>query len=279
MKSSWRECLTAYTTNINSTISFNIYQELSQNLNNIITLKIDINSTMQLNFDENQNSSSNISYKSNHLHIIKEDDKGIIFSIRLGKAVIIVNGLKNRDNKIQIILVPYNGLISNYTLKINQAKQFKNLMIVAHPDDETLWGGANLYNDKYFVVCLTNGFNNQRTNDFRKILKFTKNRDIILDYPDLQDSIRDNWSEVEIGIVKDITTVLNYNNWDKIVTHGPMEQQEIIIIKKSVNMLLFNNLWNVYSKNILFFRLYIFYKTMIYYLNKSNKNHFTIFDF
>ena len=94
-------------------------------------------------------------------------------------------------------------------------------MIVAHPDDETLWGGANLYKDEYFVVCLTNGYNYKRANDFRKILNFTKNKGIILDYPDLQDSIRDNWSEVKIGILKDLSTILKYNHWDKIVTHGP----------------------------------------------------------
>ena len=94
-------------------------------------------------------------------------------------------------------------------------------MIVSHPDDETLWGGANLYKDQYFVVCLTNGFNLKRANDFRKLLEFTKNRGIILDYPDTEDLIRDDWSEVKTGILKDLSTILNYKKWDKVVTHGP----------------------------------------------------------
>ena len=45
-------------------------------------------------------------------------------------------------------------------------------MIVAHPDDETLWGGANLLKERYFVVCLTNGYDLIRSNEFKEILKF-----------------------------------------------------------------------------------------------------------
>ena len=33
-----------------------------------------------------------------------------------------------------------------------------NLMIVAHPDDETLWGGAHLIEDNYYVVCVVEMF-------------------------------------------------------------------------------------------------------------------------
>ena len=32
-----------------------------------------------------------------------------------------------------------------------------HLMIVAHPDDETLWGGAHIADGGYLVVCITNG--------------------------------------------------------------------------------------------------------------------------
>ena len=90
------------------------------------------------------------------------------------------------------------------------------------PDDETLWGGINLFKYNYFVVCLTNGFNLKRANDFRQILNFTNNSGIILNYPDLKENnIRDDWSEVKKGILKDLSIILNYKNWDKIVTHGP----------------------------------------------------------
>jgi len=93
-------------------------------------------------------------------------------------------------------------------------------MIVAHPDDEILWGGANLLKERYFVVCLTNGYNLVRQNEFKKILKFTDNGGIILNYPDFQENIRDDWSEVKTGILNDLVTILNYKHWKKIVTYG-----------------------------------------------------------
>ena len=31
------------------------------------------------------------------------------------------------------------------------------LMIVAHPDDDVIWGGAHLMDGDYYVVCITNG--------------------------------------------------------------------------------------------------------------------------
>ena len=102
-----------------------------------------------------------------------------------------------------------------------KANEFNKIMIVVHPDDEILWGGATLYKEKYFVVCLTNGYNLKRAQDFRNILKFTRNGGLILNYPDIQDNIRNNWSDVKNGIIKDMFTLLNYKNWDKIVTHGP----------------------------------------------------------
>ena len=45
--------------------------------------------------------------------------------------------------------------------------QAKKLMIVAHPDDETLWGGAHLLEGDYLIVCLTHGSDAVRRNCVR----------------------------------------------------------------------------------------------------------------
>ena len=116
--------------------------------------------------------------------------------------------------------VSNNGLINKKTLDTYKANEYENIMIVAHPDDETLWGGANLYNDDYFVICLTNGYDLTRANDFRNILKFTNSSGIILNYPDTQDGVRDDWTYVKEGILKDLYTAINYKKWNKIVTYG-----------------------------------------------------------
>jgi LmbE family N-acetylglucosaminyl deacetylase len=213
-KSSGRDCLTAFTKNINSTICFHIENKEIILENNTI-LNLEFNSSKQLYFGENA------SYKSNNPQLISVDDKGIIRAKLPGKANITVSGLNKKIITFQVLSIPNNGLINNNTLKINNADNFKNLMIVAHPDDETLWGGSNLCKDKYFVVCLTNGHNFKRSNDFKKILEFSNNGGIILDYPDKQDYVQDKWLHVTDGIIKDLITILNYKHWDKIVTHEP----------------------------------------------------------
>lgn len=38
----------------------------------------------------------------------------------------------------------------------------ESLMIVAHPDDETIWGGSHLINGNYTVLCITNGNKKKR---------------------------------------------------------------------------------------------------------------------
>ena len=141
--------------------------------------------------------------------------------MRPGSSTIIAKGLDGKNTQIKVLVTSNNGLINKHILDESSANKYKNVMIVAHPDDEVLWGGANLYKEKYFVVCLTNRYNPSRSNDFRKIMKFTKNNGIILDYPDIQENIKDDWSEVKIGILKDLSKILNYKHWDKIVTYGP----------------------------------------------------------
>ena len=212
-KLSGRECLNIFTKNNNTTFCFSIHEKKQITYKNNTILTLVFNSTKQLNFGEN------LFYKSNYLEIISVDEKGIIKAKLPGKANITISGLNNKNFIIQVLSVPNNGLISNNILKLNNADNFKNLMIVAHPDDEVLWGGGHLCTDKYFVVFLTNGHNFKRSNDFRKIIEFLKNGGIILDYPDKQDYVRDQWLNVKEGMTKDLTTILNYKHWDKIVTH------------------------------------------------------------
>ena len=65
-----------------------------------------------------------------------------------------------------------------------QLEDCTKLMIVAHPDDETIWGGAHLADKGYFVVCLTDGYNKTRRNEFQNTIKESGNKGLILRYPD-----------------------------------------------------------------------------------------------
>ena len=221
MKLTGKECLTAYIKNCNYTVCFDIYNTPKINFEENSPIKIETYCTKNLKLNKGDYPESNIKYKSNYPDIIKVDNKGEITAIRPGKAIITASGLDNTTAQIKIISISNNGFVNNYTLNNLNITQCENIMIVAHPDDEILWGGANLFKDNYFVVCLTNGYNLKRANDFKKILEFTKNKGIILNYPDVQDFIKDDWTLVRKGMLKDLEIILNYKNWNKIVTHGP----------------------------------------------------------
>ena len=55
-----------------------------------------------------------------------------------------------------------------------------HLMIVAHPDDETLWGGAHIADGGYLVVCITNGNNPTRSAEFQSVMQASGNVGLIL---------------------------------------------------------------------------------------------------
>lgn len=94
------------------------------------------------------------------------------------------------------------------------------LMIVAHPDDETIWGGGHLKDGGYFVLCITDGRCKKRSEEFMNVLKESGNDGIILEYPDKVLGKRDDWSKVSDGIKSDVQTVMEYKNWGLIVTHN-----------------------------------------------------------
>lgn len=95
------------------------------------------------------------------------------------------------------------------------------LMIVAHPDDEILWGGAHLIEDDYLVVCVTCGAVKERVNEFIQVMGETNDKYIMLGYPDKTNGERDNWDLHRENIAKDIDKILELRDWEMIVTHNP----------------------------------------------------------
>ena len=100
-------------------------------------------------------------------------------------------------------------------------KDVDNLMIIAHPDDDLLWGGYNLIKDDYLVVCITCDSNKDRTKEFKNVMNHTNDRYIVFDYPDKVDNKRADWTNCYDDISSDIDEIINYKEWKKIVTHNP----------------------------------------------------------
>lgn len=94
------------------------------------------------------------------------------------------------------------------------------LLIVAHPDDDMLWGGAHLMDGDYFIVVVTNRNNAKRSREFRNVLEESGNSGIILGYPDKSFGKKDSWEHNKDGIRSDLEKIINYKHWDLIVTHN-----------------------------------------------------------
>ena len=103
--------------------------------------------------------------------------------------------------------------------KIDLSKANK-IMIVAHPDDEMIFGGAHLLVDDYLVVCVTCGLNKVRVNEFQNVMKETNDQYIMLGYPDKVLNIRSNWKEEKNQIYEDLSKIISLKKWDTIVTHN-----------------------------------------------------------
>lgn len=100
-------------------------------------------------------------------------------------------------------------------------KDTKKLMIVAHPDDELIWGGSRLFSDDWFVVCITNGNNKTRHAEFEKVMKETGDSYLIMNFPDKVDGKKSDWANDKETISKYLSDIINMRDWDEIVTHNP----------------------------------------------------------
>lgn len=97
----------------------------------------------------------------------------------------------------------------------------KKLMIVAHPDDETIWGGSHLLQDKYTVVCITCGTVDYRVDEFKRVMEITEDDYLMLGFPDLTNYHIDDWSTVYNDIYNTLQNIIVSQNWSLIVTHNP----------------------------------------------------------
>jgi LmbE family N-acetylglucosaminyl deacetylase len=93
-------------------------------------------------------------------------------------------------------------------------------VIVAHPDDETLWaGGAILSHPRWnwFVVCLTRGHDPDRSMKFHRVLNIFKAEGIMGDMDDRPDQKPMDGQEVERTILE----LLPLKHYDLVISHNP----------------------------------------------------------
>ena len=112
-------------------------------------------------------------------------------------------------------------LRKNGLFRFHDWNNVERLMIVAHPDDETLWGSEELLKNKYLVVCITCGTNKKREKEIEAALKISKDRLIVLDKPDKVRGKRSDWKHYKKQIEYELKYVIKKKKWNTIVTHNP----------------------------------------------------------
>ena len=95
-----------------------------------------------------------------------------------------------------------------------------NLMVVAHPDDELLWGGKHLLEGGYLVVCLTRGDDAVRRAEFENVVSAAGGKSLILSYPDKIWKWRADLRFWQDKIEADIAAILQYKDWDIVASHN-----------------------------------------------------------
>jgi LmbE family N-acetylglucosaminyl deacetylase len=94
-------------------------------------------------------------------------------------------------------------------------------LIVAHPDDETLWAGGTILSHpawRWFTVCLSRGSDKDRAPRFYSALKALKSEGIMGDLDDGPEQKPLDEKELE----RTILNLLPQEHFDLIISHNPI---------------------------------------------------------
>ncbi len=125
------------------------------------------------------------------------------FKYKVLSWLIIISGLSFYFYNISPIKI-------NKDIKTLNLGGINKLMIVAHPDDEMLWGGLALLENDYLVVCITCGSNKYRVKEFKKAMEKTNDSYLMLGYPDKKWNHISDWKTKKKDLKKDLKKIIDY---------------------------------------------------------------------
>ena len=139
---------------------------------------------------------------------------------------------------ISSVTISYSYVVKKYSSEVGEAVPVESfeeeiiinpektdhnkLMIVAHPDDDAIWGGGHLIEDDYTVVCVTCGVVKLRLDEFISVMEFGNDNYIYLSHTDLEPgAIISDWTYEKDEINEELKHIIESRDWDLIVTHNP----------------------------------------------------------
>ena len=116
-------------------------------------------------------------------------------------------------------------------------------IVVAHPDDETLWAGGTVLSHptwNFFVVCLCRRDDEQRASRFFHVLELLNAHGIMGDLDDGPDQIPLSEKDVEDSILELLPT----HNFDLVITHNTTGEYTRHIRHEEISRAVIN-LWSM----------------------------------
>lgn len=151
-------------------------------------------------------------------------------------------------------------------MRITQLSEKSAAVIVAHPDDETLWAGGTILSHpewKWYIICLCRRNDEDRSIRFYNALKFLKSEGNMGDLDDSPEQRPLQQNEVEEAILK----LLPANHFDLIISHSPIGEYTRHLRHEEAGRAVIN-LWN--AGKISTSELWTFAYT------DSNKKHYPV---
>jgi LmbE family N-acetylglucosaminyl deacetylase len=150
------------------------------------------------------------------------------------------------------------------------SKSAKNVaIIIAHPDDETLWAGGSILNNpdwKCFVICLCRKSDSDRSPRFYKALKILKAEGIMGDLDDGPEQIPLDEKEVENTILN----LIPLSQFDIIMTHNPNGEYTKHLRHEEISRAVIN-LWHFGKIDLKELRTFAYSDSNRKYFPKANK--------
>jgi LmbE family N-acetylglucosaminyl deacetylase len=89
------------------------------------------------------------------------------------------------------------------------------LMIVAHPDDESLFGFTDIINNNCTIICLSQAYIGYRKEQFEEVLKISNSPGVILDF-----NHRDDWENISLDTFYNAIFPYIKLPYNAVVSHG-----------------------------------------------------------
>jgi LmbE family N-acetylglucosaminyl deacetylase len=154
----------------------------------------------------------------------------IIFATCFGINKYCSNLIKPNFNKLEI-----KGFVKN--------ENYTKLMLVAHPDDELLFGGLAIIREPgWKVICVTNGYKIKRSKAFMSAMQSIDN---VWAYEIWDHSDQRFGSKLNKNVIIKLQEELKSKNFEKIVTHnikGEYGHRQHALLSKLLHQLVSKNL-------------------------------------